>query len=108
MTFTTPATTMTTTTPIMTTTIKRNMTATTTTKTTTVATITITATTTSSTITENHKRYPNSHTILLRKQNSKQNFDFETRVGVDNDVCMKQNSRRISEFLQNFAGKAKF
>ena len=27
-----------------------------------------------------------------------ENFDFKTRVGVDNDVCMKQNSRRISEF----------
>ena len=36
--------------------------------------------------------------ILQEKQNSKQNFDFEARVGVDNGVCVKQNSRRISEF----------
>ena len=42
--------------------------------------------------------YQNSDKILLRKQNSKQNFDSETRGGVDNDVCMEQNSHRISEF----------
>ena len=36
--------------------------------------------------------YQNSDKILLRKQNSKQNFDFETRGGVGHDVCMKQNS----------------
>ena len=42
--------------------------------------------------------YQNSDEILLAKQNSKQNFDFETRAGVDSDVCMKQNSHRVSEF----------
>ena len=53
-------------------------------------------------------RYQNSDKILLRKQNSKQNFDLETRGDVDNDVCIKQNSYRISQFGQNSAGKAKF
>ena len=52
--------------------------------------------------------YKNSDKILLEKQNSKQNFDFETRGGVDNDVCMKQNSAVISEFWQNSAEKTKF
>ena len=42
--------------------------------------------------------YQNSDTILLEKQNSKQNFDFETRVGVDHDICVKRNSAVISEF----------
>ena len=42
--------------------------------------------------------YQNSNKILLRKQNSKQNFDIETRVGVDYDVCVKRNSAVISEF----------
>ena len=52
--------------------------------------------------------YQNSDKILLQKQNSKQNFDFETRVGVDNDVCFRQNSAVISEFWQNSAAKTKF
>ena len=52
--------------------------------------------------------YQNSDKILLEKQNSKQNFDMETRVGVGHDVCMKQNSLRISEFWQNSAEKTKF
>ena len=51
--------------------------------------------------------YQNCDKILLRKQNCKQNFEFETRLGVDNDVCIKQNSRRISEFGQNSAEKTK-
>ena len=52
--------------------------------------------------------YQNSDKILLRKQNSKQNFDSETREGVRHDVCMKQNSAVISEFWQNSAEKTKF
>ena len=52
--------------------------------------------------------FQNPDNILLQKQNSKQNFDFETRVGVDNDVCLRQNSAVISEFWLNSAGKAKF
>ena len=42
--------------------------------------------------------YRDSDKILLEKQNSKQNFDFETRVDVDHDVCVKRNSAVISEF----------
>ena len=53
-------------------------------------------------------RYQNSDKILLEKQNFQQNFDFETRVGVDHDVCVKQHSAVISEFWQNSAGTAKF
>ena len=42
--------------------------------------------------------YQNSDKTLLEKQNSKQNFDFDRRVGVDNDVCFRQTSAVISEF----------
>ena len=42
--------------------------------------------------------YQNSDKILLEKQNSKQNFDFETRGGVDNDVCLRQNSAEKRKF----------
>ena len=42
--------------------------------------------------------YQNSDKILLRKQNSNQNFDSETRAGVGHDVCMKQNSARKAKF----------
>ena len=42
--------------------------------------------------------YHNSDKILLKKQNSKQNLDFETGVGVDHDVCIERNSAVISEF----------
>ena len=52
--------------------------------------------------------YQNSDKILLEKQNSKQNFDFEIRGGVDHDVCVKRNSAVISEFWQNSAAKTKF
>ena len=52
--------------------------------------------------------YQNSDRILPEKQNSSHNFNFERRVGADNDVCMEDNSRRISEFSQNSAGKTKF
>ena len=48
--------------------------------------------------------YQNSDKVLVRKQNCKQNFDFETRVGVDNDVCMKD----YSGILSNFVPKRKF
>ena len=41
--------------------------------------------------------YQNSDKILLGKQNSKQNFDCDTRIDIDNDVCMKQNSANESE-----------
>ena len=52
--------------------------------------------------------YQNSDKILLEKQNSKQKFDIEMRGGVDNDVCMKQNSTVISEFWPNSAVETKF
>ena len=52
--------------------------------------------------------YQISDKILLRKQRFKQNFDFETRVDVDKEVCLRQNSRKISEFWQNSAAKTKF
>ena len=42
--------------------------------------------------------YQNSDKILLQKQNSKQNFDLETRVGVDNEakiLLWYQNSDKI-------------
>ena len=38
------------------------------------------------------------------KQNSKQNFDFETRIGVDNETKFCCDIR----ILTNSAGKAKF
>ena len=36
------------------------------------------------------------------KQNSKQNFHFETRVGVDHDVSTKQNSACDIRILTKF------
>ena len=50
-------------------------------------------------------KYCSDVRILLRKQNTKQNFDMERRGGVDNDVCMKQNFAVISEFWQILLGK---
>ena len=51
--------------------------------------------------------YQNSDKILLGEQNPKQNFDCRTRISVDNDVCLKQNSDAISEFWQNSASENK-
>ena len=42
------------------------------------------------------------------KENSKQNFYFETRVGVGHDICTKRNSAVIPEFSQISPEKAKF
>ena len=36
--------------------------------------------------------------ILLRKQHSNENFDFERMGDVDNNVRIKQNFHRISQF----------